>query len=62
MTDQEKIIAFLKKHPLLKISGIESNVGMPAGDLYKAIKGQRGIPEHYTPLLNELLKQYGYRP
>lgn len=56
----EKIILWFEAHPLIKIAGVEDEVGIPKGVLGKALKCERPLPEEYLPGVIEVIKKYGY--
>ena len=56
----EKIIVWFETHQLIKVAGVEDEVGIPKGVLGKALKSERPLPEEYLPGLIEVIKKYGY--
>jgi hypothetical protein len=61
MTESEKIIKFLKEHPLISIHALEKEIGIYARNLDKAVKGERGIPDQYIEPLHKSLSIYGLK-
>jgi predicted transcriptional regulator len=60
MTDEEKIITWLKEHDLIKHLALERKCGMPQGCLYKIIHGKIEFPPHHIPTIAKQLKPYGF--
>lgn len=59
ITDEDKIVNWLRDHDLIKHLALEKKIGMPQGCIYKAIKGKIKLPQHHIILLLEELKPYG---
>jgi hypothetical protein len=58
----ERILAWLKDHPLLSISALCTKVGYDQRNLDKAFSGARAIPAKYLDAFEEELGRYGYIP
>lgn len=46
----------------LKIDILEKKIGCPERTLEHWIKGRRGLPKKYLPLLMEVLEDLSYKP
>ena len=57
----DKILKFLKDHPLISINGLEKKCKMPRDCIYKVKTGQRKMPTKHLSKLVEVLKEYGYK-
>lgn len=53
---------FLETHELLKIRGLEREIGLPDKTLTYLKKGERGLPKVYLDKVVAKLEEYGYRP
>lgn len=59
--EHEKIINWMKEHPLISSTGLEITLLLPDGTIRHAIAGRRSIPiKHLKAIVNEL-KKYGYK-
>ena len=59
---KQKIVAWIKARPLLKISELERQCNIPQGALNKAINGNYTyLSDKHLPALAGALKPYGYK-
>lgn len=59
----QKIIEFLKSHPLIKVRGLEVEAEIPNDTIRNAMEGKDGreIPEKHVPKIVGVLKKYGFK-
>lgn len=60
MISLEQIQKFFRLKPALNISQIEKECGMPARTLHRSLSDNKAIPSKYNPILEDVLRQYGY--
>lgn len=58
---KNKIVEFLRSHPLISIYGLEKQIKISEGTIAKAVKGDRSLPDKYNELIEPVLKEYGYK-
>lgn len=54
-----KLIEFIKSHPALKSSKIESLAGMPSRTIHNALQGTQSLPKKWIYPLCQVLENYG---
>lgn len=59
----EKIVKFLREHPLISLNSLEEMLGIPQSTLSKAVKenSERDIPVKHIPAIVEVLISYGLK-
>lgn len=58
-----QLVTWLKAHPLIKISALERECGIPQGALNKALNGNTAyLSAKHLPKLLQVLVIYGYHP
>jgi hypothetical protein len=62
MTENEKIINWLKSRDLISINALEKKCGLAQGTISKVLnrKENRNLNEKHIPILRETLKLYGF--
>lgn len=60
----EKIVKFLREHPLISLNSLEEMLDIPQSTLSKAVKenSERDIPGKHIEKLSEELLHYGFNP
>lgn len=57
-----QLVTWLKAHPLIKVSALERECGIPQGALNKALNGDATfLSEKHLPALKKALKPYGFK-
>ncbi|AZQ64905.1 ParA family protein [Flammeovirga pectinis] len=57
--NQEKILKFIKKNDMLKISALERQAGLPSNSLHKALNGNYSFKQEYVERLADVLSKFG---
>ena len=60
MNEKEKLLAWLRAHPLINISGLEREAKIPPRAIRRALDGSRPLPDEHVPGIVKVLKKYGY--
>jgi hypothetical protein len=58
----QKLLTWLKSHPLIKIRELERDAGVPRGALNKALHGEpKYLSPKHKPKLVDILNRYGFK-
>lgn len=60
LMNSEKIIAWLKEHPLINRSGLEKLCEMPVNSIHRAVRGLENISPKYHDKIAIELRKYGF--